>query len=106
MSLETVQVCSQDYELRQRVEAGLAKEVWANPTFGDTPLGQDIKVKGPAQAALTFMWPISIDNEADYQYALDTGNAHPGRDPGVIGDDEIQAGIQAHWAEFQVPTGP
>ncbi len=106
MSYQTITICSQDYDLRQRVEAGLAKEAWANPTLGDSPLGLAIKAEGPAQVALSFMWPISIDNEADYEYALNSGNPHPGRDIGVIGDDEIQSGIQAHWAEIEAGLAP
>ena len=97
MSATTVSRCVGDIDLRGRVTAMISKEAWANPTFGDTGVGGNVKQYGPQAWINYFMWPISIDNEAAYEYAVNSANPAPGLDPGVISDSAIESGIQAHW---------
>src|SRR5262245_3844147 len=104
MTAYSMHQCVMDYDLRNRVTASIGKEVWANPTFGDTANGKRVKSEGPVWMLEYFMWPIAVDNEAAYAYALATDNPQPGRDPGVIGDDKIQAAIQVHWPADPPPV--
>ena len=104
MSLTTITQSTQDDALRERLRASIAKESWANPLYGNTPTGQQVQAAWPnMQIEQQFLWPCCIDWEADYAYAVDNGNPNPGGDPGVIGDDEIQAGVQAHWPDPVTP---
>ena len=53
-----------------------------------------------------FGWPISIDNEDAYEYALNTDppNPNPGGDDTVITDEAILAGVQLYWPETWPPA--
>jgi hypothetical protein len=95
MTYATITTCTKDTELQDRVMAAASKEAWASLEFGATPYGERLR-SYPEEALGSFMWPIAIDNEADYQYALDNGHEHPGSAE-VITDAALQAGIQAHW---------
>ena len=99
MSAETINRCALDYEFLGRINASIAKETWANPTFGDTGWGARVKQYGPNQLQSYFIWPLAIDNEDAYEYAVETGNEHPGLDRGVISDEALSTGIQTHWPD-------
>ena len=98
MTYATINKCATgDVELQARVLAAASKEAWAGgPEFAESPYGERLRTY-PHEAIGTFMWPIAIDNEADYEYAINSDNPNPGGDPGVISDAKLQAGIQAHW---------
>jgi hypothetical protein len=101
MSYETITKASSDNDLRARIQAGVNKEANSNPTLGASVFGQFV-VNNPWTAYQALIWPIAIDNEAAYEYAVNAGNPFPGNDPGVITDANIASGIQVHWPE-QVP---
>ena len=96
MSHESLYQCSQDGSLQHRVTAAGQKEVLANPQFGNTYYGGQLK-QFPGHAITWFMWPISVDYEAQYASALAAGNPDPGGDPAVISDANISAAVQTHW---------
>jgi len=103
MTYTTINQAVNDQELIDRVVAAASKEAWANPDYAATDYGTRLRTY-PDDAIGTFVYAIAIDNEADYEYAVNNGNEHPGSDPGVISDAKIQAGIQAHWpASTEVP---
>ena len=100
MSLTTINQAANDEALLVRIEAGVWKETIANPAFGDTPFGaQVLSGGGPIRAV--FAYPVAVDYEDEYAFAVDSGNPDPGGDPAVITDANIGASIQAHW-----PGGP
>lgn len=104
MTYTTITRCTRDAEFQDRVVAGAMKEAIAGAAeFTESSFGQQLRAL-PQAALNTFMWPLAIDNEAAYEYAVNNGNTHPGSDPGVISDAAIQAGIQAHWPPDPLPT--
>jgi hypothetical protein len=104
MSYTSINQCVNDEALVDRVTAGAMKEAWASDEYSETSFGATLR-NSPNLAQTVFMWPVSIDNEAAYSYAVDSDNPNPGGDPGVISDAAIQAGVQAHWpyAEGEAP---
>lgn len=97
MSYTTIDMAVNDEALQARVKSAASKEAWAGgPEFRDSVYGERIRTY-PDEALGTFMYAVAIDTEADYAFAVDNANPNPGGDPGVIGDDELQAAIQAHW---------
>ena len=108
MTYTTITTSTRDVELQDRVTAAACKEAWAGgEEFRDTVYGERLRTF-PSEAVVTFMWPIAIDNEAAYEYAVNSENPSPGGDPGVISDAALQAGVQAHWPpdpyELPLPT--
>lgn len=97
MSYASIYQSTRDEPLRQRVTAGIGKETWNNPSFGDTVNGERVKTFGPQQFLEYFMWPVGIANEAAYDSALAAGNPNPGGDPAVITDGAILSAIQTNW---------
>jgi hypothetical protein len=97
MSYTTIHQSTQDQDLQRRVLAAIAKEAYGNDTLGASQTGLTVKTSAPEHVLFRFMWPISIDNETAYEFALGNNVDHPGADPGVITDANIQAGVQAHW---------
>lgn len=107
MSAQTINQCAGDEELRQRISATIAQQTWANPEFGGTGWGARVQQYGPGQLLNYFTWPIAIDNEASYAYAVETGNPHPGQDRGVISDENLSSGVQVHWPDDStLPPAP
>jgi hypothetical protein len=96
MSYTSINQCVNDEALIDRVTAGAMKEAWASEEYSETEFGEVLR-NSPNLAQTVFMWPVSIDNEDAYSYAVDSANPNPGGDPGVISDAAIQAGVQAHW---------
>jgi hypothetical protein len=107
MSYTTITASTRDVELQDRVTAAACKEAWnGGAEFVLSDFGDRLRTY-PVEAVTTFIWPVSIDYEAEYAYAIDAGNLHPGGDPGVITDANIQAAIQAHWPrDISVPLPP
>jgi hypothetical protein len=107
MSYTTITQATRDEPLQDRVQAAACKEAWAGGAeFMMSEYGERLRTY-PQEAITTFMWAVAIDYEADYAYAVDAGNENPGGDPGVIGDNELQAAVQAHWPrDAQVPLPP
>lgn len=103
MSYTTINQCANDPAFQDRVVAGAMKEAIAGaPEFSESSFAEQLR-RLPAAALNTFMWPLSVDNEAAYEYAVGNGNENPGGDSGVITDANIQAGIQAHWPHSELP---
>jgi hypothetical protein len=99
MSYTSIQTAVRDTALQDRVTAGAMKEAIAGgPEFKDSAFGGQLR-SNPILAVNTFMWPVCIDYEAEYEYALDGENPDPGGDPGVITDAMIGSAIQTHWPE-------
>jgi hypothetical protein len=98
MTYQTLITCTQDPVLQQRVTAAAMKESYSGgPEFSESSFAAQLQ-QNPSLAMVTFMWPIAIDNEADYAYAIDTDHEAPGS-ADVINDAKLQAGVQAHWPE-------
>lgn len=96
MSYATLNASSRDQELIERLKAAIAKEAWANEVFGATVFGKLVRERGPDEFYIQFIWPLCINSEADYEYAINTDNVHPGGE-GVITDTAIGSVVQAHW---------
>lgn len=97
MSYETIAKAFVDADLIARVRAGLAKEAFANATLRATITGQRVVIEGPDSVLPKFLWPVCINTETEYEYALTAAIPNPGRDPGVITDAAIGAAVQANW---------
>ncbi len=96
MSYATIHQSVNDQELIDRVVAAASKEAWAGgPEFSTSAYGERLRTY-PEEAERTFMWAIGIDNEADYEYAVNNAHPNPGGED-VISDLKLQAGVQAHW---------
>ena len=96
MSLSTINQAANDEELLARIEAGVHKETIANPAFGDSMFGGQV-TSGMAPIKQVFAYPVAVDNETAYEYAVNADNPSPGGDPTVITDAAIGSAIQAHW---------
>jgi hypothetical protein len=95
LSYTTINQAANDAELQARIIACIAKEA-TQGEIGDTPTGLLVRTD-PAQGLTFVLWPIAVDNEEPYEYAVNSGNEHPGADEGVITDAAILAGVQTHW---------
>lgn len=100
MSLTSINQAAKDEALLVRIEAGVWKETLANPEFGNTMFGAQVR-SGMAPIRTVFGYPVAVDNEAAYEYAVDSGNPNPGGDPSVITDENIGSAIQVHWPQDQ-----
>jgi len=103
MSYTTITQCTRDDHFRDRVTAGALKEAIASEVYSRTAFAEQLR-RVPEAALSQFLWPLSVDNEVDYAYAIDTNNEDPGGDPGVISDAKIQAGIQHYWPDELLPV--
>ena len=101
MSLNTIDQSTRDQALQNRVIAAVSKEAWKNPDLGATDFGQAVQAN-PAEG-VTLVWPVALDYEAEYAYAVDEGNPNPGGDEAVITDANIEAAVQAHWPGDAAP---
>jgi hypothetical protein len=96
MSYTTITRCARDPSMQDRIFAAVNKEAFGNDTLGDTVFGKQVK-SGVAPILSVFAYPIAVDYEDEYEYAVDNGNTNPGGDPGVITDANIGSAVQAHW---------
>ena len=102
MSHESITQSTRDTALQDRVTAAALKESYGGgPEFSQSSFGAQLQ-RNPMLALNYFMWPVAIDNEADYAYALDTNHENPGS-ADVINDAKLQAGVQTHWPKDAVP---
>jgi hypothetical protein len=99
VSYTTITQATEDQALTDRIMAAVAKESWANPDYGATGTGQSVRLNGPLAATAYFVWPVAIDTEDEYAYAVEADNPNPGGDPGVISDAVIQSAVQTHWPD-------
>jgi len=101
MSHSTITQSTEDQALLDRIQAAACKEAWVGgPEFELSDYGERLR-SYPAEALITFTWPVCIEYEAAYEYALNAANPNPGGDPTVITDANITSSVQAHW-----PTQP
>lgn len=100
MSYTTITQSTQDQALIDRVTASVQKEAHSNPEFADTNFGASARMD-PYWGAQQMIWPVAIDYEQEYSYAIDQGNPNPGGDVGVITDANIQAAVQTNWPPDQ-----
>ena len=97
MSYITITQATEDQALQDRVTAAACKEAWVGGVeYVLSDYGDRLRIY-PQEAVGTFIWPVAIEYEASYEYALTTGNENPGGDPTVITDANIQSSVQAHW---------
>ncbi len=105
MSNQSVTICTQDTVLQDRVTAGAMRESYSGgDEFSKSAFAAQLQ-RTPGLALNYFMWPVAIDYEEAYEYALNTDNPSPGGDVGVISDGNIQAVVQLNWPRdaVQVP---
>jgi hypothetical protein len=107
MSYSTITQATRDTALQDRVTAAACKEAWVGGVeFVLSEYGERLRTY-PSEAVVTFIWPVSIEYETEYAYALDSGSLNPGGDPTVITDANIQSSVQAHWPrDVEVPLPP
>jgi len=97
MSYTSIQASVRDVALQDRVTAGAMKEAIAGgDEYKNSEFGAQLRGY-PILALNYFMWPVCVDYETEYEYALDSDNPNPGGDVGVITDANIGSAIQAHW---------
>jgi hypothetical protein len=96
MSLTSIYQAATDPALQHRTTAAVQREAIANPQFGDTAFGRQVRA-GTAPIIMVFGFPVAVDNEAAYESALAAGNPDPGGDPAVISDANISTAVQVYW---------
>ena len=116
MTYMTIHHAVHNDDLQKRVTAAVLKEAWANPTFGNTQYGQQVRRLPPQGDSMPyFMWPVAIAKEADYEYAYNVRMSNPndmqliediGKDPGVISDADILDAVQTNWPPDPPPVTP
>lgn len=104
MSYQTITQSTRDAALQDRVVAGAMKEAISGAVEGSQFAAQ--VRQNPILALNTFMWPVAVEYETEYAYAVDQGNPNPGGDTGVITDANIQASVQANWPPEAVMNPP
>lgn len=95
MTYSSIVAATRDQDLVDRVTAAVIKEAWANEVLSETKFGKD--ARAVASVGWIMVWPVAIDYEAQYEFALGNEVERPGLDPGVISDANIQAAVQVHW---------
>lgn len=105
MSYSTLTRQVYDAAFQSRVTAAAMKEAWHNQELGASEFGQALR-QGQVTPQQVFMWPVSIDNETAYEYAVAADNPDPGGDAGVVTDGAILAGVQQYWPATWPPPAP
>lgn len=98
MSHQSIHAATQDQPLQDRVVAAAQKEARNNATLSATEPGQQLR-DNPNYGLTYFIWPVAIDYESEYAFAVDSDNPNPGGDPAVITDANISAAVQTHWPD-------
>ena len=111
MSHTTIGRAATDVQLQERVKAAVYKELYTDDECRTSIFGQAILQGGGgfASSQLTAMyWAVAVATEAEYQYALASGNGSPGFDESVISDIAITTVVADTWPREQpiVPTLP
>ena len=105
MSYASINRAMQDQDLIARVTSAALKEAYANPEFGDTIFGGQVKMN-PRYGGDVLIGPVAVDTEAAYASALAAGRGAPGHDTDVITDAAINSAVQAHWPADPEPPAP
>ena len=104
MSYTTIQQCTVDTAFNNRVIAAIAKEAFeGGPEFKDSDFGEATRLNSPYSSVPYLIWPVCIEYEAEYAYAIGEGNPNPGGDDSVITDANIQASVQTNWPQDPWP---
>ena len=98
MSYTTITQASMDPALRARIQACVNKEAKNNATLAVTEFGLYC-LDNPWIGWQALIWPVCIDGEDAYAYAVDSGNPNPGGDPGAITDAQIMSAVQVNWPD-------
>ena len=96
MSYTTITQATNDTLLRNRIQAAVNKEAQANVELGASTFGLYV-LNNPWSGWQALIWPVAIDAEAPYEFAVNGGNPNPGGDPAVITDAQILSSVQANW---------
>ncbi len=96
MSYTSIQQATMDNFLRARIQSCVNKEAKNNTELAATTFGQYV-LDQPWIAWQALIWPVCIDGEDAYAYAVDSGNPNPGGDPGAITDAQILSAVQVNW---------
>ena len=102
MSLASIAVAATDTDLASRTRASVQKEARANPEFGDTLYGQQVK-NNTVDPWSSYSYVIAVATEAAYESALASSVERPGLDPAVITDGDIGSTVQANWPADPAP---
>ena len=102
MSYTTITRAARDQALLDRIFAAVNKEAIANEELGASDFGRLVR-QGTAAIQMLFSYPVAVDYEAEYEYAVNESNPNPGGDPGVITDANIGSAVQAHWPPDPYP---
>jgi hypothetical protein len=96
MSLNSLNIASQDVPLQNRTIACCQQEAHDNPAVADTAFARAV-ILNPAEG-VRMAWPVALNTEAEYEYALNAGHPQPiGGDEAVITDAMILSAVQASW---------
>lgn len=102
MTYQSITESTRDTALQDRVTAAALKESYAGaPEFSQSAFATQVQ-RTPMLALNYFMWPVCIEYEDEYKYAMDSNNDNPGGDVGVITDANIGSSIQVHWPQDTV----
>lgn len=96
MSFASLTAASRDEALIDRTNACAQQEARDNPELSQTAFAAEVRA-GSLEAASAFIWPVALNTEAEYAYALANGVENPGADETVITDAMILAAVQASW---------
>lgn len=108
MSLSSIARAATDSQLISRVHAAAYQALMADPEKAKTTLGKALANPSPGfnDPVTPLMWPVAIDTEAAYEYALLGGNGSPGYDVAVITDAAITDSVNANWPMDAAPEVP
>lgn len=103
MSLTTIHQATEDEALTDRVVAAAQKEALNNPNVSEGQTARALR-NNPGIAITLFAWPVAVDYETEYAYAVAEGNPNPGGDRAVITDENILAAVATHWPDESPPA--
>jgi hypothetical protein len=103
MSASSIYRAANDEQLIHRVTATAYQVVLEDDDKANTVLGQDL-LNNPYATTTVLMFPVAVDTEDAYAYALLNGNGSPGYDESVITDDALKTSVTTHWPMARPPT--
>jgi hypothetical protein len=95
MSYNSLDTASKDPGLQNRTVAATVQEAFNNAAVHDSAYAS--LVRQNAASGLFMIWPVCLNTEAEYEYALNAGMSNPGGNEAVITDAMILSAVQAHW---------
>lgn len=96
MSFASLDTASKDQGLVNRTIACVQQEA-RTAAHAAGPFA-DAVIANPA-TGVALVWPVALNTEAEYEYALNAGVVNPGADETVITDPMILSAVQASWPE-------